>query len=70
MSNVFGLQSAIILADKLKCKPFLFVSTAAVYENTKKFLILENHQLKSLSFYGFSKLLMTIRYPFMKIKSK
>lgn len=56
-SNVLGLRSAINLADKLKCKSFLFASSAAVYGNTKKFPILENHQLKSESLYGFSKII-------------
>ena len=56
-SNVLGLISAINLADKLKCKSFLFASSAAVYGNTKKLPIFEDHQLISESFYGFSKII-------------
>ena len=55
-TNVLGLISAVDLANKLKCKTFLFSSSAAVYGNTKKLPIYENHSLKSQSLYGFSKI--------------
>ena len=49
--------SAVKLADKLKCKTFLFSSSAAVYGNTKQLPILENHSLNSQSIYGLSKII-------------
>ena len=50
-SNIRGLMSAVELAEKLKCKSFLFASSAAVYGNTKKLPIFENHPLNSEGFY-------------------
>ena len=69
-TNVIGLISAVKLADKLKCKTFLFSSSAAVYGNTKQLPILENHSLNSQSIYGLSKIIAENQILNLKKKTK
>ena len=69
-TNIIGLESAIYLAEKVKCKSFLFASSAAVYGGVTKLPILEKNPLKSQSFYGFSKIINENQILNYKNKSK
>ena len=54
--NISNLCVLLEVMDSFNCKKIIFSSSAAVYGNPQKEIITEEHPLKPINYYGFSKL--------------